>query len=163
MNLYVVPEPVASGSVNVTSALPPTSPSNNVLPACSVSVIASVATKVCIACLKDPDKVNPSFIVTCDESPEDIVFVSIVFALKVPETFNESLICIDVESFEPILFVSIVSTLKVPVISTASANVIFVESSELIVVPCTLTALTITSPVPEADITKSSFDLVPVI
>ncbi len=55
-NLYVAPEPVASGSVKVTCAFPPTSPSNNVLPACSVSVIASSPVKVCIACLKDPVK-----------------------------------------------------------------------------------------------------------
>ena len=58
------PEPVASGSVKTTFAFPPTSPSNNVLPECSASVIASVAVIVCIACLKDPVKVNWFAVVT---------------------------------------------------------------------------------------------------
>ena len=64
MNLYVAPLPVASGNVNVTNALPPTSPSNKVLPACSATVIASVAVNVCIAGRNDPVNVSCELIAT---------------------------------------------------------------------------------------------------
>ena len=57
INLYTFPVPDAAGNVRVTSAFPPTSPNNKVLPACSTSVMASVAVKVCIAGLKEPVKV----------------------------------------------------------------------------------------------------------
>ena len=75
------PEPVASGSVKTTFAFPPTSPSNNVLPECSASVIASVAVIVCIACLKDPVKV------TCGE----MATIPVPWALIVILPFEVSL------------------------------------------------------------------------
>ena len=72
MNLYVAPEPVASGSVNVTCAFPPTSPSNKVLPACSTSVIASSAVNVCRAGTAEPS------------------------VLKVPETLVAPVPCVEI-------------------------------------------------------------------
>ena len=74
--------PVASGSVSTTSAFPPTSPSNRILPACSDCVIASVATKVCIAWLKEPVKfVNPD---TDNVVPTNAVDVMLVAPVTTP-------------------------------------------------------------------------------
>ena len=73
----MLPEPVASGIVKTTFAFPPTSPSKSVLPACSDSVIESVAVIVCIALLKDPVKV------TC----EAVVTAPVPFVTKVKSEF----------------------------------------------------------------------------
>ena len=162
------PEPVASGSVSTTLALPPTSPSNSVLPACSVSVTASVPVKVCIAGLKEPVKVSCELIATSPVPLAEMLrsalepFEDITFVCRDPVVVVPSIVAPPLKVVAPVT-PNVVETVAAPVTANVEPSKLKFPSAVIADVPVPVsTALSVKldAPVPPSATAKS---VIPVI